>query len=93
MKNKGKLNVNNSIWSVEACRILDISKPTFRLRLRKGIYQISCVRCPKGFRYSIHDVFKIAHPTLNDRQIEEFIMDYRIKIAEVKKRQKRGGKQ
>ena len=89
MNKKGKLDVNNSIWGKEAARILGISKTTFHNRLLKGIYQICCVRCPKGYRYSIHDVFKIAHPALNDRQVEEFIMDYRIKNAAMKKKQKK----
>lgn len=93
MNKKDKLDVNNSIWGVEVARILGISKTTFHRRLRDGTYQICCVRCPKGFRYSIRDVFKIAHPAFNDRQVEEFIMNYRLKKAPVKSRQKRGGKQ
>jgi hypothetical protein len=91
LSKKGKLGVNNSIWGIEAARILGISKTTFYTRNLKGIYQIRCVRCPKGFRYLIHDVFKIAHPALNDRQVEEFIMDYRIKMTMTKKQSKKEG--
>ena len=86
MAKKVQLDVNNSMWSIDAARILGISKATFNTRLLKGIYKICCVRCPKGYRYSTHDVFKIAHPTLNEKQIEEFIMDYRIKSAAMKKK-------
>ena len=89
MGKKDVLDVNNSIWSIEASRILGISKKTFWTRLHKGIYKIKCVRCPKGFRYSIHDVVKIAHPTLNDKEIEEFIMKYRENLSEKKKLNKK----
>jgi len=44
-----------------------------------------------GFKYSIFDVFKIAHPTLNDKQIEEFIMIYRDNLATKKKINKKIG--
>jgi len=91
MAKKTILDVNNSVWSIEAARILGISKATFNTRLLKGIYKIYCVRCPKGYRYSTHDVFKIAHPTLNEKQIEEFIMDYRIKSATMKNKSKKSG--
>ncbi len=91
MKNKGKLTQTNTVWAIEASRILGISAPTFRNRLYKGIYEVSCVRCPKGFRYSIFDVFKIAHPTLKDREIEKLIMEYRVKCSEMRAK-KRGGK-
>jgi len=92
LKSKGQPDVNNSIWAIEASRILGISKPTFEKRVLMGSYKLRCQRFPKGFKYSIFDVFKIAHPTLNDKQIEEFIMDYRDNLATKKKlNKKRGG--
>lgn len=94
MAKNRKLDENNSVWSAEAARILGISKPTFNNRILMSRYKVSCIRCPQGFRYSIHDVFQIAHPSLSDRQIEEAILDYRLKITEMRKRKrkKRGGK-
>lgn len=93
MKSIRKLDVNNCIWGIQAARILGISKPTFDKRILTGVYKVRCQRCPKGFVYSIFDVFKIAHPTLNNKQIEELILHYRIKIATVRKKQtkKSGG--
>lgn len=92
MKSIRKLDINNCIWGIEASRILGISKPTFDKRILMGRYDIRCQRRPKGFVYSIFDVFKVAHPTLNNRQIEELIMNYRIKLAAKRKtNKKRGG--
>ena len=86
MAKDNTLDINNTIWSIEASRILGVSKVTFNNRLHKGIYKVCCVRCPKGYRYSIRDIFKMAHPTLKDKQIEELILDYRVKKVAIKKR-------
>jgi hypothetical protein len=90
---KDVLDVNNSIWGIDAAKILGISRVTFWSRIRRGIYKVKCVRCPAGYRYSIHDVFKMAHPKLKDKQIEELILEFRMKQAVVKKRKnkKSGG--
>jgi len=90
---KDVLDVNNSIWGIEASRILGISRVTFYNRICAGVYSVNCIRVPKGYRYSIHDVFKMAHPKLKDKQIEELILDYRMKKVIVKKRKnkKSGG--
>ena len=95
MRNRRKLDENNMIWGAEAARILGVSRSTFNNGISVSRYKVDCMRCPMGFKYSIHDVFKIAHPRLNDRQIEEAILDYRLKISEMRKRnrKKRGGKQ
>ena len=93
MKNIKGMDENNCIWGKEASRILGISKTTFDTRILMGRYDLRCKRCPHGFKYSIFDVFKIAHPALNNKQIEEFIMDYKIKTTMKKKsNKKRGGK-
>lgn len=92
MAKQVKLDATNCIWGIEASRILGVSKATFNNRRMKGIYNISCVRCPRGFRYALREVFKIAHPTVNNKQIEELILDYRLK-KKVKKRTKTGVKQ
>jgi hypothetical protein len=83
---KNVLDVQNSIWSIEASKILGVSKATFNNRVCAGDYRLECIRCPKGFRYSLRDVFRIAHPTLKDKQLEELILDYRIKKTVMKKR-------
>ena len=92
MSKRGLLDINNSVWGIDAARVLGISRVTFYNRVRKGVYNIPCVRCPNGFRYSIREVFKMAHPSLKEKQIEELILEYRIKMAKVKKREKTGGK-
>jgi len=83
-----KLDENNLIYGMEASRILGICKPTFDGRVKSGQYKIACKRCKIGFKYSILDVFKIAHPTLKNGEIEKFIMDYRMKIANQRKSDK-----
>jgi hypothetical protein len=83
---KNVLDVNNTIWSIDASRVLGISKFTFNKRLCAGNYSIECVRTPKGYRYSIRDVFKMAHPTLKEKQIEDLILEFRMKKAVIKKR-------
>ena len=89
MNNSRKLSDDNLVWGAEAARILGISKSTYDNRILMGRYEVSCMRSPMGFKYSIFDVFKIAHPRLNDKQIEEFIMDYRIKTTMKRKSNKK----
>jgi len=91
LKSIRKLDINNCIWGKEASRILGISKTTFDKRVLMGQYKLRCKRCSKGFIYSIFDVFKTVHPTLNNKEIEEFIMDYRIKTTMTKKQSKKRG--
>jgi len=92
LKSIRKLDVNNCIWAIEASRILGISKPTFEKRILMGRYDLRCKRCPKGFMYSIFDVFKIAHPRAFDDQIERFIREFRDKKGINSYGKKRGGK-
>lgn len=93
MAKKNVLDVSNTIWSIDASRVLGISKFTFNKRLCAGNYSIECVRTPKGFRYSIRDVFMLAHPTMKEKQIEDLILEFRMKKTVMKKRkkQKSGG--
>jgi len=82
------LDKNNLIYSIEACRILGMSKPTFNKHLMVGRYKVGRVRVPMGFKYSIYDIMKIAHPRLKDRDIEKLIFEYRLKRDELKRKRK-----
>jgi hypothetical protein len=89
---KNVLDVNNSIWSIDASRILGISKHTFNKRLCAGLYRIECVNTPRGYRYSLRDVFKLAHPTLKDKELEELILSFRMrKVKSWKSKTRKAG--
>jgi len=80
------------IWIKEAARIFGVSAYTLREKRKRGAYRdIRTINTPKGVMFHIFDVFKIAHPTLNNRQIEELILDYRIKMTMTKKQSKKRG--
>jgi hypothetical protein len=72
------LDISELIWGTDAGAILGISRATFNRRRKVGAYpKVRAVRKPIGFMYSLRDVLKVAHPKLNDRDIEKLVAEYR----------------
>jgi len=87
---KKKIDYNDLIWGIDAARILGISKRTFDNRWHKGYYnEVYAIRTPKGFKYSMRDVMKIAHPKANDQTIETMIHDFNMQKTMKSRRSKK----
>ena len=82
-KSKTDLNKDTIVWGKEAAAILGISKQTFDHRRIAGEYNgVRKLRLRLGYKYSIFDIFRIAHPRASDDKIEEFIRNYKDKQIE-----------
>ena len=81
-RKRKNIDETNFIYGVEAGRILGISRGTFRHRIKYRKYDdIQMIRDRLGVKYLIHDVFRIAHPSANNKLIETMVYNWRLKKA------------
>ena len=82
LRKRKNFDATNYIYGIEAGKILGVSRVTFYNRVRYRKYDdIRTIRNRLGKKYLIHDVFKIAHPSADDKLIESMVYNWRLKKA------------
>ena len=87
-RKRKKVDQANYIYGIEAAKILGISRITFYKRIKLRKYEnVSMVKNRVGVKYLIQDVFRIAHPSADDKLIESMVYNHNLKkMLDTKKR-------
>lgn len=80
LRKRKELDGANFIFGREAAKILGMHRDTFRAKVKHRKYDnITIIRNRLGPKYLIQDIFKIAHPSADNKLIESMVYNWRLK--------------